>query len=179
MKLIFVRHGQTRENRKHIIQGWLPGHLTQKGKDQVEKTAKSLKNNKIEIIYTSDLKRCLDTAKIIAKYHNVKIIKNRLLREKRYGIFEGKSKEEYEHADLKGDKFHQKSFSGENWLDVQKRIKKFYSYILQKHNSGTILIVSHQGALGVFECVVRNLDLRKYFVKFRLTNAGVSIYNRR
>ena len=67
MKLIIARHGETEENKKGILQGHLPGKLTELGIEQSKKLALRLKNEKIDAIYSSDLARASNTAKEIIK----------------------------------------------------------------------------------------------------------------
>lgn len=69
MRLIITRHGETEENTAGIIQGHLPGKLSDRGIAQAKKVALRLKNEKIDAIYSSDLARTSDTAKEIAKFH--------------------------------------------------------------------------------------------------------------
>ncbi|MDY5609761.1 MAG: histidine phosphatase family protein, partial [Sodaliphilus sp.] len=58
MTLYIVRHGQTEENMQAILQGHLPGNLTEQGKEQVRKTAERLAEAGVEFkcIVSSDLK---------------------------------------------------------------------------------------------------------------------------
>jgi len=82
MKILLTRHGETEENKQGILQGWLPGHLSKEGRRQARLLAEHLQNVKIDFIYTSDLLRCVETAKEIAKFHpNAKFIPEKLLRE--------------------------------------------------------------------------------------------------
>jgi len=93
MKLIITRHGETEDNKAGIIQGHLPGKLTDVGINQAKKIALRLKDEKINYIYSSDLARASDTTKEILKYHPdapVKFVKN--LREKFLGSWQGKKK---------------------------------------------------------------------------------------
>src|SRR3989338_4638852 len=78
MKLILVRHGETDANRDMICQGHMNSHLTQKGLRQARLVAERLKYFPIDIAYSSDLDRALDTCKEILRYHpqtNIKITK--------------------------------------------------------------------------------------------------------
>lgn len=67
MKLILTRHGETTENTQKIVYGHLPGELTVNGINQAEKTADLLVKEHIDVIFSSDLKRCVDTTNIILK----------------------------------------------------------------------------------------------------------------
>ena len=74
-KLIIVRHGETEENAKRITQGHLNSQLSEKGKEQAQKLALRLKDEKIDCCYSSDLDRCMNTAKKIIELHsNSKIV---------------------------------------------------------------------------------------------------------
>jgi len=58
MRLILVRHGETEENVAKITQGHMPSKLTKQGIEQAKKLALRLKDEKIDKIFVSDLKRC-------------------------------------------------------------------------------------------------------------------------
>ena len=79
-KIILVRHGESIANAEGVSQGnkdeWIDTHLSKKGKEQADKVAQRLKNEKIDIIYSSDLKRAKETAEAINKFHNVNIKKS-------------------------------------------------------------------------------------------------------
>ena len=72
MRIILVRHGETEDNKKRIIQGHLPGKLSDKGIEQARKVANRLKNEKVDYIFSSDLDRAKSTAEEIAKFHQEK-----------------------------------------------------------------------------------------------------------
>lgn len=73
-KIIFVRHGEAEGNLKRIFQGWTDSDLTPKGYQQAEKVAKRLKAEKIDIMYSSPLKRAFETARLIAEEQGIKDI---------------------------------------------------------------------------------------------------------
>ena len=90
MKLILVRHGETIENVKGIMQGHIHGKLSDLGKKQAKKLALRFKEEKINAIYSSDLARASDTTKEIAKFHKkAKIILVKELRERNLGDWAG------------------------------------------------------------------------------------------
>jgi len=152
MKLILTRHGETVENKDGILQGWLPGKLTKDGIKQVKLAAKRLKDVKIDVIFTSDLKRCVDTAKEIKKFHkNSKFIKEKALRERNLGIFQGKNKNEVNWDENRAN-YNKIDFvleNGESFLIMEKRIIKFFKNVLKNYNKETVLIVCHGGTLRV------------------------------
>lgn len=69
MRLILVRHGETTENKQHILQGKTHGKLTEKSVSQTKELADYLTSIEICICFTSDLQRTIDTASIIVSKH--------------------------------------------------------------------------------------------------------------
>ena len=153
MKLIIVRHGETEENLARIIQGHKHGHLSKQGKEQAKKLAKRLRDEKLDLILSSDLGRSSNTTGEINKYHsNVEIKFIKELREKTAGIYDGKRSEEFhkarENSGLPDEDF--KPQKGENNKDVEKRIIKFIDKLLEKYPNKTILLSTHGRWIKVF-----------------------------
>ena len=89
MTIHLVRHGQTEENKLHILQGHMPGTLTTLGREQVALAADRLaaKGIAYKAIVTSDLRRALDSAEIIATRLQMPIVAMRELRERDWGRY--------------------------------------------------------------------------------------------
>jgi broad specificity phosphatase PhoE len=79
--IYFIRHGETKYNTVHRIQGQLDIPLNSTGLAQAELMAEKLKDVKIDKIYCSPLRRTKQTATIINKYHNLDIIYDDRLKE--------------------------------------------------------------------------------------------------
>ncbi|MFA4820163.1 MAG: histidine phosphatase family protein [Candidatus Aenigmatarchaeota archaeon] len=146
MRLILVRHGETVGNVKSIAQGHVQGSLTKKGVKQAKLLAEELKKYKIDVIYSSDLQRATNTAKIVSKYHkNVKINHTKILRERSMGIFENKHMK-FVLAHRENSKLPRHLWrppKGESYEDIQKRVIKFLEKIKKKHANDTVLFVAH------------------------------------
>lgn len=91
MKLILARHAETEANRDGINQGWLDSPLTARGKAQAEALTKKLLTLEPEVIYTSDLGRCLATLEPLRKLLDIPVHEEPALREGNLGTFEGTS----------------------------------------------------------------------------------------
>ena len=68
-----MRHGETILNRYNRMQGWSDALLTEEGKTSLEQTGQALKNVPFSAVYTSDLSRTVETAKIILAQNQQKI----------------------------------------------------------------------------------------------------------
>ncbi|MFA5173299.1 MAG: histidine phosphatase family protein [Candidatus Paceibacterota bacterium] len=163
MKLILIKHGETEEGKKGIILGSLPGTLTEKGKKDAKKIAKNLKKSGLifDGIMTSDLERAKDTAEIIGKELKLQVKTNKLLRERKAGIAEGKTEkeinwEEYEKQPL----LKRKHKRGESFSDVKERAKKFIESI-KRFRNGDIIIVSHDVFIKMLLSASLNYSVKK------------------
>lgn len=98
INVYFVRHGETYFNRFARLQGWSDTPLTEKGKEDARHVGKELGPLKIDYLLSSDLKRAVDTARLLSANHPNCPMKepkqSSLFREVFYGSFEGHSNEE-------------------------------------------------------------------------------------
>ncbi|MBD5805609.1 histidine phosphatase family protein [Limosilactobacillus walteri] len=94
----FVRHGETYFNRFARLQGWSDTPLTEKGIENAQKIGEVLADLRIDYLFSSDLKRAVDTARILIANHPTATMKEpvqkKFFREVFYGSFEGHSNEE-------------------------------------------------------------------------------------
>lgn len=176
MQIIIVRHCQTLANRKRMCQQQIIGSLSTQGKKQSKKLALALKNEKIDIIYSSDSERTLETAKEITKFHRVPLIIDKSIREKNLGEFIGKSRAEFYGAVKKSGipriKFRPKG--GESYEDILKRAEKFVKRILRKKDRN-ILIITHGGMVKMFTSILLKRPVKE-FINMSPHNAGISIF---
>ena len=176
MRLIIVRHGETEENLAGIIQGHLPGKLSAKGLLQAQKAAEWLKDENIDIIYSSDLARAADTATIIAHFHpNVPLLFTKQLRERFLGTLQGKQRPEvFENGKMLFDKLN--SDDSETRENLNQRAQQFYHKILLKHSHHTVLIVGHNGINKALLRTIINKDDKAYKSVDILHNTSISIF---
>jgi broad specificity phosphatase PhoE len=178
MRIILVRHGETVDNIKGVTQGWVHGKLTARGRKQAKLLAKELKKYKIDAIYSSDLGRAADTAKIIAKFHkNVPILYAKEMREINKGVFQGRPREEAKEAREKSGMPRHKwrPRGGESWEDVQKRVQRFLTMIKKKHKNDTVLFAGHGRVNAIVLYTLARVPLRNRN-KFKISpNASINI----
>lgn len=147
-----IRHGESVLNKSGITQGEgldENNPLTADGVSQAEKTASFLKDKKIELILSSDLKRCRMTAEIISKATGAKIIFDAGLRERNLGEAEGMPKEErdekYGRELLWG--YETAPPGGETWRELEERAWGTFAKHFRPHKAKNVVVVSHGGAM--------------------------------
>ena len=151
-----IRHGQPQQHRDKIFLGQTDVPLSDEGRKQAEKAKAALPVG-IRRIYSSDLKRALQTAEIIGG----QIIATQGFREMNLGSWDGRYIE-----DIKREfpELYQKrgrnifvfktGNKAENFYDLQYRVVKALTDILKKDDSREIFIVAHS---GVIRCIENNL----------------------
>lgn len=166
MKLILIRHGETLWNKEGRVQGTSDIELSDIGTNQAGLLASSLKNQRIEAIYSSPLKRALQTAQIINEFHSLRIHTYKELMEMNQGIFEGLSFKELmnEKKDfLKkwiADPASVKMPEGESLTELQDRAWRIMEHIISQDKNA--LVVSHNFTIAAILCRLRDISLSQF-----------------
>lgn len=159
MTIYIVRHGQTEENLSRILQGHMPGTLTEYGKEQVAKAAEILVNNGVDFkcIVSSDLKRAMDSAQIIADKLNLPIIPMEILRERDWGKWTGMSIAEATDKFRKDGKWMFPEGTTETEEGIFQRAGEALARLQELYVDENIIVVTHgqfaRNMVGAhFEC---------------------------
>ena len=173
LKLYIVRHGETEWNVIKRFQGQLNTPLTEKGMEKLRKTGKKLENVLFDEVYTSELGRTVASAEIILNenngYKNNKLELQKLaeLNEVYFGVWQGLT---YEEVFLKYPEegnnyfYNVKNYKAENveaekLEDALERFLKGINKILDSHESGNILVVTHGTVFEMFMNYVENKSI--------------------
>lgn len=180
-QLLLVRHGQTAYNAERRFMGQLDVPLDEVGQAQALAVAARLSNEHPSAIYSSTLRRALDTARAIqaAMPSHPELRTDVRLIEGQFGDWEGKRYEELRANDAErlarweDGKIDNTPPNGESLEDLAERVGAAYRDICAAHPDQTILIVSHGGTLQVMITLALGLPLKDYR-KLWLSNASVS-----
>ncbi|MGC9046576.1 MAG: class I tRNA ligase family protein [Minisyncoccia bacterium] len=158
-----LRHGESETLLKNIVncnpadKDLYP--LTLKGINQIENIAKKLQDKKIDLIFSSDFLRTKQTAEIIAKKLNKKVIFDSRLREINVGDFNGGNPDSYhKYFENEQEKFYKNPPHGENLNDLAKRVYEFLNDVETKYKNKKILIVSHEYTIWMILTVAFGWD---------------------
>lgn len=145
-----------------------PVELTDEGKRQIESAAKELKNNGINLIFSSPFFRTQQTAEIVAKELGLEINFDARLRDLNIGKFHGGPKEDYKNFFLeKRERFFKRPPGGENWRDVIKRLISFLNEVETKYQGNNILIISHGDPLWLLAGTLKGIKKEEEFLDIR------------
>jgi len=162
--LYLVRHGETIDNANQIMQGQTQGQLNENGIKQAREFSEQWKDKSIDVVLASDLKRSIDTARIIAEPHHLEVQTTPLLRERDWGGFTGRFI-----PDLKGETWPDDIETLENLLS---RAGEFIAYVKQTFPGKKVLAVGH----GIINKAIQSYYYQKPMSEIqRMQNAEVRI----
>ena len=176
--ILLIRHGQSEWNKLNLFTGFKNIELSEQGIDEANKAGQNFKNLniKFDIVFTSELKRAQETAKIILKnldqwdylYEEGKIITDINLNERDYGDLTGLNKKET--ADKFGEEqvhkwrrgYSDQPPNGESLEDVVRRVKIYFEEsikpAIQSADNNNILIAAHGNSLRALLIVMNIYD---------------------
>lgn len=183
--ITIVRHGETEWNRAMQLQGQQDSALTETGIEQTRYLAEKIKFRKFDILICSDLYRAKHTASILNKHLKLKIIEDKSLRERSFGIMEGMTRDEIKHTYKEVFEAYMSRKSsyqipeGESLIQFNNRTIEGIENIAETFRGKRILIVSHG---GVLDCVMRKifnlkLDDERHFSVYNTSVNTISFEN--
>jgi len=194
--IIFLRHGQAKNNLERILTGRTPGvPLTEKGIDQAEKAAKFLEHMNISAIYSSPIERAKHTAEIVGKHNSLDVTIDDRLIELDMGKFTGVP---YDEIFTSHGNVFMKFYNGEleiahngveTFSEVKKRILGIVDHVIENHPDQNVVLVTHMDPIkamlstvvdltptNLFELIIANASLnifREYKRKFSISGLNV------
>jgi len=179
-QIIVARHGETEWNASEIFRGRRDIGLNETGIKQAELLGNYLTDLRIEAIYSSPLKRALDTARSVAKHHNLNVNVNPGLMDFNYGAWEGLThqvvKDKYRELYTRWLKEpHLVNIpEGENLGEVRERAKSLLDRVVSKH-SGLVVLVSHRVVNKVMMCSMLGLE-NSHFWDIKQDLGGITVF---
>ncbi len=178
--IILARHGETEWNVGEIFRGRIDIELNETGLKQAKLLAEYLGKVKIDVIYSSPLKRALKTAEIIASYHKLDVDIAPDLTDFNFGKWQSLSHQEVR------DKYKKlytewinhpdrvKMPAGESLEDVRKRARGVVARVIARY-AETVVLVSHRVVNKVLICALLGLD-NSHFWNIKLDTCGITIF---
>lgn len=141
VRITYFVHGTTVDNENHKSSGWNDVKLSSLGVQQSKELAKLTEDKEFDAVFTSDLSRAKDSARLTwgDKYP---IFADKRLRECNYGDLNGKSSEVVEPMQEKS--IDTPMPNGESYEDVKARVSDFLSFVKKEYDGKHIAIVAHK-----------------------------------
>lgn len=158
MDIFLVRHGQTDANINDTTQGWLDTELNSMGVEQAHIAANAF-DEKIDVIYSSDLKRATQTAFLFkSKYPEVPYYEDSRLRERNLGDASGKPRNTYDWDEFWSSPDDIATIPNSETLNsFNERVSAFIKDI-KTTRFNKVLIVAHSGTINRMRHLIAGQD---------------------
>lgn len=151
--ITYFVHGTTTDNEHDLATGWLPGELSETGKQQAKALGGMVTDRHFDAVFCSDLQRAIDSAEL-GFGDNYEIIQDDRLRECNYGDLNGTSASAFKN---RMEDFIDTPFpNGESYKDVEARLQSFVDFLKENYDGKHIAIVAHQGPQLALDVILRN-----------------------
>lgn len=162
VRITYFVHGTTTDNEQSISSGWKDVELSELGIKQAQELGKITKEQNFDIVFTSDLKRAINSAKIAWGEKYLRVADERL-RECNYGRLNGESSEVVE--PLQEKSVYTPLPEGESYEYVKERIQNFLQDLKENHDNKHVAIVGHKAPQLALDVLLRGMTWEEAFAK--------------
>lgn len=142
VEITYFVHGTTTDNEQDLATGWLPGKLSEVGRQQAKHLAEQSADKHFDVVFCSDLERAINSAQL-GFGDTYDIVQDDRLRECNYGDLNGTSAAAFKD---KMEDFIDTPFPhGESYQDVEARLASFVDFLRTNYQGKHVAIVAHQG----------------------------------
>jgi broad specificity phosphatase PhoE len=180
-RIILARHGETLWNVQKVFRGRADVGLDEVGIKQAHLLGKYLSDWELEAVYSSPVKRALDTADIIARYRKVAVRVAEGLTDFDYGEWQSLPEQEVKRlypvilSEWHNNPDKVQIPGGESLEDVRRRAAQVVNGVISEHQ-GDVLLVSHRVVIKVLTCYLLGLD-NSHFWNISQDVGGITIFN--
>ncbi|HET8671586.1 MAG TPA: histidine phosphatase family protein [Candidatus Saccharimonadales bacterium] len=159
--ITYFVHGTTTDNQNDFATGWLPGELSELGREQAVKLGEQVADKHFDVVFCSDLQRAVDSAQL-GFGDKYKIIQDKRLRECNNGDMNGKPHSFKDNM----EEFVDTPFpNGESYKDVEKRMADFVQFLKTNYDGKHVAIVAHQAPQLALDVLLRSKTWQQAIVE--------------
>jgi broad specificity phosphatase PhoE len=162
INITYFVHGTTIDNENGISSGWNDAELSLLGIKQSKDLKKEVSNRKFDAVFTSDLKRAVDSANLTFS-GIVPIIQDKRLRECNYGNYNGKPSDIVE--PLQEKSIFKPMPNGESYENVRARISDFLKDLKNNHDGKSVAIVAHKAPQLALDVILNGKTWEQAFAE--------------
>ena len=180
-RVYLIRHGEAEGNIYRRAQGQYESELTAKGLRQVAALAERFRDERVDALYSSDLKRTQITAGAITKYHDLPMHLEPRLREIALGPWEDRPFGDLQHFETQqmlyfnDDPDNWRVNGAETFPELKERMRAVVLEIAEKHEGQTVVCVSHGMAIRSLLADLLGIESAEIFKIRHGDNTSVSL----
>jgi 2,3-bisphosphoglycerate-dependent phosphoglycerate mutase len=141
VRITFETHSTTTDNQAGLATGWLPGELSEVGRDQARLLGSRRKHDSVDVVFTSDLARAVETATLAFQSTTIPVLHDWRLRECDYGELNGAPRSQVIHPLLEylSDPYP----GGESWIQAIARVGGFLHDLPTRWDGCHVVVIGH------------------------------------
>jgi alpha-ribazole phosphatase/probable phosphoglycerate mutase len=162
IQIVFETHSLSEDNDRGVATGWRDGRLSQRGRGLAGELGARRRNDGIQAVFTSDLGRAVETARIAFAQTGTPILADWRLRECDYGAWNGRPV-----ADIHHDRqryLDQPYPGGESWRQAVQRVGRFLPDLHLRWDGARVLVIGHVATRWAFDHVLNGVALEELLV---------------
>lgn len=159
VQVVFETHSLSVDNERGVATGWLPGRLSEHGQRLAGELGERRRDDGIAVVFTSDLRRAVETAEIAFAGTAIPINQDARLRECNYGTMNGMpastlSAERPLRIDCPFP-------GGESWRQAVDRVEGFLQDLAETHDGKRVLVIGHVATRWGLDHFVNRIPLEE------------------
>jgi broad specificity phosphatase PhoE len=157
VQLVFETHSTTLDNERGIATGWLPGELSAQGRENARELGERRRDDGIACVFTSDLRRAVETAEIAFAGSGIEIREDERLRECNYGDWNGGPVEQLEPRSRFVDEPYP---GGESYTDCLGKMRDFLADVEREFDGQRVVVIAHSAQRYALRSIFEGVPLK-------------------
>ncbi len=157
VEVVYETHATSEDNETGIATGWLPGRLSEVGREQARELGERRRHDGLSVVFTSDLRRAVETAEIAFAGSGLRLVEDVRLRECDYGELNGTAEAVHgrsAHIDVPYP-------GGESWRQAVERVAGFLEELRRDRDGERVLVIDHSATRLALEVVATGWTLEE------------------
>jgi broad specificity phosphatase PhoE len=163
IEIVYETHSTTTDNEAGIATGWNQGQLSETGRRQAEALGERRRDDGIDAVFVSDLRRAVETAEIAFAGSEIPVHEDRRLRECNYGDLNGAPVAEIDAERLR--RIEEPFPGGESYRDVAERTRSFLEDLPPELEGRRIVLVAHSANRWALQHLLEGIVLTEAIAK--------------
>jgi broad specificity phosphatase PhoE len=157
IEIVFETHALTEDNERGVATGWLPGRLSARGRDNAAAMGRRRCRDGIAAVFSSDLRRSIDTAEIAFGRTDIPVFFDWRLRECDFGTLNGSSSAQL--RAVRGQYIDQPFPGGESHRQAMRRTAGLFADLPSRWDRQRVMVIGHLATYRALEHIVNGVSL--------------------
>lgn len=157
IQIVFETHSISEDNERALASGWHHSRLSDEGRQLAVELGRRRGHDGIQAVFTSDLRRAVETAEIAFGSAAIPTFQDWRLRECDYGDHNGRPRAEV-HRDRRA-RLDTPYPGGESWRQAVRRVRRFLDDLSPRWEGARVLVIGHIATRWAFEHYLNNVPL--------------------